>query len=51
LPGVGVERSGAVAAHFPSVKAMVDARAEEWMMVPGIGKTLAARITTALGGE
>ena len=48
LPGVGVERSGAVADHFPSVKAMVEAEVKEWETIPGIGKTLARKIRTAL---
>ena len=48
LPGIGIEKSGAVATHFPSVKAMVEAEVLEWTAIPGIGKTLAARITRAL---
>jgi len=48
LPGVGVGKSGAVADHFPSVRAMVGAEREEWMQIPGIGKGLATKITAAL---
>lgn len=48
LPGVGWEKSRAVESHFGSVHRMVTADRSEWTQVPGIGKTLAARITTAL---
>jgi len=48
LPGIGISKSGAVADHFPTVRALVDASPEEWTAIPGIGKTLATRITEAL---
>lgn len=50
LPGVGVSKSAAVADHFPSVKALVDASPEDWTTIPGIGKGLAKKITEALTG-
>jgi ERCC4-type nuclease len=51
LPGVGINKSGAVADHFKSVRALVEATETEWMEVPGIGKGLAKKITAALTGE
>jgi len=48
LPGVGISKSGAVADHFPTVRALVDADIAEWMQIPGIGKGLATKITGAL---
>lgn len=50
LPGVGWKRSGAVAGHFESPYAMVQASAKEWTKVDGIGKTLASRIYAAIRG-
>lgn len=47
LPGVGFERSGDVAAAFPTVRRMLDATPKEWAGVKGIGKTLAKRIVEA----
>ena len=47
LPGVGYEKSAAVAAAFPTVRRMVDASEKEWKAVDGIGKTLAKRIVEA----
>ncbi len=48
LPGVGWTRAHAAADHFPSVPAMVCASTEEWVKVDGIGKEIAAKVTTAL---
>ena len=48
LPGVGVERSAAVAEHFPSIQTMVLADSKEWQRIPGIGKTIAQRIVKEL---
>lgn len=48
LPGVGWEKSAAIAKHFPSVLAMALASPEEWQSLPGIGKVLAAKITGEL---
>lgn len=50
LPGVGWEKSRAVAKHFHTVEAMVEAGPEEWMKVPGIGKTLGLRLPMILQG-
>jgi ERCC4-type nuclease len=49
LPGIGIERSGLIADHFKTVRALVEASEAEWMLIPGIGKGLAKKITTALG--
>jgi len=50
LPGVGWERSGAVADRFRTVREMVLASEADWREVEGIGKTLAGRIARVLGG-
>jgi ERCC4-type nuclease len=51
LPGIGIGKSGAVADRFKTVRTMVGASEAEWMDVPGIGKTLARRISEALEGK
>lgn len=51
LPGIGVGKSGAVADHFKTVRALVEANEDEWIQIPGIGKGLAKKITAALEGE
>lgn len=48
LPGVGFERAAAVARKFRTPLDMLIAGEDEWRTVPGIGKTLARRITQAL---
>ena len=52
LPGVGWERSAAVAAHFGDAASLIRAMAApdpaEWAKVPGIGKGIAADIADAL---
>ena len=48
LPGVGVDRSSAVEAAFPTVEEMVLAEIEEWEQVPGIGKVTAKLVMEAL---
>jgi ERCC4-type nuclease len=48
LPGVGWVKSGAVASHFGSVYAMVQASEQEWQTIDGIGKTMAGKIVQAL---
>lgn len=50
LPGVGWEKSAHVAARFTSVLDLAVAGEEEWRDIPGIGKTMAGRITAAIGG-
>ncbi len=48
LPGIGFEKSTAVALHFGSVSAMVQASESAWMGIKGIGKALAGQIVEAL---
>ena len=47
LPGVGYERSWAIAKHFISPVAMALAGTSEWQRVSGVGKTGADRIVRA----
>lgn len=44
LPGIGVMKSGAVEAHFENVVEMVNAPAEEWEKIPGIGKDIGEKV-------
>jgi ERCC4-type nuclease len=48
LPGIGWNRSGVVAEHFPTVKAMVEADWEEWSSLDGIGKKTAQKVVLSL---
>ena len=48
LPGIGWERSKAVAEHFGTVEAMVLADPADWQQVEGIGKTIAGNVWQAL---
>jgi ERCC4-type nuclease len=48
LPGVGWEKSQAIAKHFSSVLSMALATEKEWQAIPGIGKKLAAQIVGEL---
>lgn len=41
LPGIGYKLGVRVAQHFTSTAAMVNASADEWQCIPGIGKSLA----------
>lgn len=50
LPGIGWEKSLAVAKRFKTVRAMVEAGPKEWREVPGIGKTLGDRLPMILEG-
>jgi ERCC4-type nuclease len=50
-PGLGSEKGRRAAQHFKTVKAMVDAPAEEWTKIDGIGDTLAEKIQRALVEE
>lgn len=50
LPGVGYTKSEAVDRHFPTITAMINAPEEDWMLIDGIGKTLARRIVQACQG-
>lgn len=51
LPGVGVDKSAAMAACFSSVQALVEADISTIALVPGIGRTMAQRIHTAIRAE
>lgn len=51
LPGVGWQRSEAVAAAFPDVRAMVSAGWRTWAKVEGIGEVTARRIVAVLQGK
>lgn len=48
LPGVGIEKSAAVANCFSSVRTLVEADPDTIALVPGIGKTMAVRIWEAI---
>lgn len=48
LPGVGAEKSGAVASHFRTVATMFEADESEWRNIPGIGATIAERAWRSL---
>jgi ERCC4-type nuclease len=51
LPGVGWERSAAVARRFGSVLDMAVADTGEWESIEGIGKVTARKVVRALAGE
>lgn len=48
LPGIGYEKSSAVASRFRTVTAMVLATPQDWMEIPGIGDGIAGKITKLL---
>ncbi len=48
IPGIGMDRSMAVDAHFSDVRALACAGVKEWRKIPGIGEGLAPRIVAAL---
>lgn len=48
FPGIGWDKHKGVLRRFPTVLAAVEAPIPEWESIPGIGKTLAARIFGAL---
>lgn len=50
LPGVGWEKSKAIAKHFPTVLDMCVATEKDWQKVEGIGKKLASKIVQELQG-
>lgn len=50
LPGIGWEKSGNVEMAFPDVLTAVQADAAAWQRIPGVGPTIATRITRALRG-
>lgn len=49
--GVGWTRSRAVAEHFKTVRAMVNAGIEDWLEVDGIGKKTAEKVVQEIGGD
>ena len=51
LPGIGQEKSAMIAGHFTTVRQMVNAKAAEWLKLPGIGKKIAAGIVEAWDDE
>lgn len=51
LPGVGWDKSLAVEARFPNVRAMACANEKDWQEVDGIGKTISTRIVRAVTGQ
>jgi hypothetical protein len=48
LPGIGFERAVAAAVSFPTVRDMVNADINQWMEVPGVGKTIAKAVVEAV---
>lgn len=50
LPGIGWKRSEDVARRFRTCKDVVEAQLDEWMSIPGIGDTTAARAYWAIRG-
>jgi ERCC4-type nuclease len=48
FPGIGYDKAVAAAEHFPSTTAMVNATAEEWMELDGVGKVIAKAIVEAV---
>ncbi len=51
LPGIGWEKSKAVARHFHTIEAMVEAGPGEWRKVAGIGKKLGERLPAIMRGH
>lgn len=50
-PLVGYDRAMAVAAHFKSVRAMVEASEKDWRAVPGVGRVVAKAVYAAINEE
>lgn len=48
LPGVGAEKSAAVAAYFQSLTKLWEADEADWRNIPGIGAGIAAKVWRAL---
>lgn len=48
LPAIGFDRATNAAEYFPSVRAMINADADEWVKVKGVGKTIAKAIIDAV---
>jgi len=51
FPGIGWEKSAAVAKHFKTVHDMVHSKPEDWQQIKGIGKVIATRTVASLRGE
>lgn len=51
LPGIGLDRSAAVAESFGSVREMVNADEKRWTTISGIGKGIAKKIVDAVSGK
>lgn len=51
LTGVGVERAGAVAKRFKSIREMVDADEKSWREIEGVGKKLSRTLREELNGK
>lgn len=51
LTGIGWEKSEMCARVFSNARQMANASVKDWMMVPGIGKTLAMRVENEIGGR
>lgn len=51
LPGIGWERSKAVADYFGSIEAVVAATEKDWMNIDGIGKVLSKQLVKVIKGE
>lgn len=49
--GMGFKRSMAAAEYFSTVGDMVNATANEWASVPGVGKVIAKTVTAAVRGQ
>lgn len=48
LPGLGFERAVKAAQHFKSINQMMSATPEDWVQIPGIGKSIAKTIVMAI---
>jgi ERCC4-type nuclease len=51
LPHIGWKRSEAVDKHFPSIKRMINAGADDWCAVKGVGTTVAKAVVAAIEEE
>lgn len=51
LPGIGYDRSKSVEQHFKSPIAMATSTPEDWLQIPGVGKTLANKAVEAMRKE
>jgi DNA integrity scanning protein DisA with diadenylate cyclase activity len=49
LPDIGWERSFTIEQRWPTVREMVNAPADDWVKLEGIGKGIASKIDQELG--